>query len=229
MHFGKSRHLARIKAMALLICVLIKVQRVTYTKLASAFGTDALPGRLFLKENPAAYCRMRDWYRSHCEAHIKTDTCQGTLQPLHEQNQLEVQRHQYPYPRNYLWRDGFSCNIHHDGQDRQLQHSREDWTCEPLHAPWRPELHQSGSSSEANGLTTWTDAAPTITSGYARASMSSGMVTLSTPAGFLLISSMVKASILMISNMLTDSPVICPNQKLRTRKAKRNCKSLFHS
>lgn len=44
MHFRKSRHLARIKAMALLICVLIKVQRITYTKLASAFGTDAQAG-----------------------------------------------------------------------------------------------------------------------------------------------------------------------------------------
>lgn len=43
-HFGKSMNLARIKAMCLLICALCKVQRVTYTKLASAFDTNAQAG-----------------------------------------------------------------------------------------------------------------------------------------------------------------------------------------
>lgn len=44
MHFGKSMNLARIKAMSLVICALCKVQRVTYTKLASAFDTEATAG-----------------------------------------------------------------------------------------------------------------------------------------------------------------------------------------
>jgi hypothetical protein len=44
MHFGKSMNLARIKAMSLMICALCKVQRVAYTKLASAFDTDATAG-----------------------------------------------------------------------------------------------------------------------------------------------------------------------------------------
>ncbi len=44
MHFGKSMNLARIKAMSLVICALCKVQRVAYTKLASAFDTDATAG-----------------------------------------------------------------------------------------------------------------------------------------------------------------------------------------
>ena len=37
-------NLARIKAMSLMICALCKVQRVAYTKLASAFDTDATAG-----------------------------------------------------------------------------------------------------------------------------------------------------------------------------------------
>ena len=44
MHFGKSMNLARIKAMSLVICALCKVQRVAYTKLASAFDTEATAG-----------------------------------------------------------------------------------------------------------------------------------------------------------------------------------------
>lgn len=44
MHFGKSMNLARIKAMCLIICALCKVQRVAYTRLASAFDTDAMIG-----------------------------------------------------------------------------------------------------------------------------------------------------------------------------------------
>lgn len=41
MHLGKSMNLARIKAMSLVICALCKVQRVAYTKLSSAFYTEA--------------------------------------------------------------------------------------------------------------------------------------------------------------------------------------------
>ena len=44
MHFGKSMNLARIKAMSLVISALCKVQRVAYTKLASAFDTEATAG-----------------------------------------------------------------------------------------------------------------------------------------------------------------------------------------
>lgn len=44
MHFGESLNLARIKAMSLVICALCKVQRVAYTKLASAFDTEATAG-----------------------------------------------------------------------------------------------------------------------------------------------------------------------------------------
>ena len=40
-HFGKDMNLARIKAMSMMICALRKVQRVTYTKLASAFDNEA--------------------------------------------------------------------------------------------------------------------------------------------------------------------------------------------
>lgn len=40
-HFGKSMNLARIKAMAMVICSLCKVQTVTYAKLASGFETKA--------------------------------------------------------------------------------------------------------------------------------------------------------------------------------------------
>lgn len=44
MHFGESMNLARIKAMSLVICALCKVQRVAYTKLASALDTEATAG-----------------------------------------------------------------------------------------------------------------------------------------------------------------------------------------
>ncbi len=57
MHFGKSMNLARIKAMCLIICALCKVQRVAYTRLASAFDTD---DRFLRKENPTPDCRMCD-------------------------------------------------------------------------------------------------------------------------------------------------------------------------
>ena len=40
-HFGKDMNLARIKAMSMMICALCKVQRIAYTKLASAFDSDA--------------------------------------------------------------------------------------------------------------------------------------------------------------------------------------------
>lgn len=40
-HFGKSMNLARIKVMCLMVCALCKVQRITYTKLASSFDTKA--------------------------------------------------------------------------------------------------------------------------------------------------------------------------------------------
>ena len=43
-HFGKSMNLARIKALSMLICALCKVQRVTYTKLAAAFDSNAASG-----------------------------------------------------------------------------------------------------------------------------------------------------------------------------------------
>lgn len=39
-HFGKDMK-ARIKAMSMMICALCKVQRIAYTKLASAFDSDA--------------------------------------------------------------------------------------------------------------------------------------------------------------------------------------------
>ena len=40
-HFGKSMNLARIKALSMMACALCKVQRVTYSKLASAFDSNA--------------------------------------------------------------------------------------------------------------------------------------------------------------------------------------------
>lgn len=40
-HFGKEMNLARIKAMSMMICALCKVQRIAYTKLASAFDNEA--------------------------------------------------------------------------------------------------------------------------------------------------------------------------------------------
>lgn len=43
-HFGKEMNLARIKAMSMMICALCKVQRIAYTKLASAFDNEAVAG-----------------------------------------------------------------------------------------------------------------------------------------------------------------------------------------
>lgn len=43
-HFGKSMNLARIKALSMMVCALCKVQRVTYTKLAAAFDSNATSG-----------------------------------------------------------------------------------------------------------------------------------------------------------------------------------------
>ena len=43
-HWGKDMNLARIKATSMMICVLSKVQRVAYTKLASAFNSKAEAG-----------------------------------------------------------------------------------------------------------------------------------------------------------------------------------------
>lgn len=43
-HFGKDLNLARIKAMSMMICALCKVQRIAYTKLASAFDNEAVAG-----------------------------------------------------------------------------------------------------------------------------------------------------------------------------------------
>ena len=43
-HFGKDMNLARIKAMSMMICALCKVQRIAYTKLASAFDNEAEAG-----------------------------------------------------------------------------------------------------------------------------------------------------------------------------------------
>ena len=40
-HFGKSMNLARIKALCMMVCPLCKVQRIAYTKLASAFDNEA--------------------------------------------------------------------------------------------------------------------------------------------------------------------------------------------
>lgn len=40
-HFGKSMNLARIKALCMMVCALCKVQRFTYSKLASAFDSNA--------------------------------------------------------------------------------------------------------------------------------------------------------------------------------------------
>ena len=43
-HFGKSMNLARIKALSMMVCALCKVQRVTYTKPAAAFDSEAAAG-----------------------------------------------------------------------------------------------------------------------------------------------------------------------------------------
>ena len=43
-HFGKDMNLARIRAMSMMICALCKVQRIAYTKLASAFDNEAGAG-----------------------------------------------------------------------------------------------------------------------------------------------------------------------------------------
>ena len=47
-HFGKSMNLARIKALSMMVCALCKVQRVTYTKLATAFDSEAASGGVFI-------------------------------------------------------------------------------------------------------------------------------------------------------------------------------------
>lgn len=43
-HLEKDMNLVRIKAMSMMICVLCKVQRIAYTKLASAFDNEAGAG-----------------------------------------------------------------------------------------------------------------------------------------------------------------------------------------
>lgn len=43
-HFGKDMNLSRIKAMNMMICALCKVQRIAYTKPASAFDNEAGAG-----------------------------------------------------------------------------------------------------------------------------------------------------------------------------------------
>lgn len=43
-YFEKDMNLVRIKAMSMMICVLCKVQRIAYTKLASAFDNEAGAG-----------------------------------------------------------------------------------------------------------------------------------------------------------------------------------------
>ena len=43
-YFEKDMNLVRIKAMSMMICVLCKVQRIAYTKLAAAFDNEAGAG-----------------------------------------------------------------------------------------------------------------------------------------------------------------------------------------
>ena len=64
MHFGESMNLARIKAMSLVICALCKVQRVTYTKMASAFDSEA-----------AARSSLRKIQRLIAECEIRIVSC----------------------------------------------------------------------------------------------------------------------------------------------------------
>ena len=59
-HFGKSMNLARIKALSMMVCALCKVQRVTYTKLAAAFDSEAAAGSSLRRiQRLIAECEIR--------------------------------------------------------------------------------------------------------------------------------------------------------------------------
>ena len=59
-HFGKSMNLARIKALSMMVCALCKVQRVTHTKLAAAFDSEAAAGSSLRRiQRLIAECEIR--------------------------------------------------------------------------------------------------------------------------------------------------------------------------
>lgn len=83
-HFGKSMNLARIKALSMMVCALCKVQRVTYTKLAAAFDSEA-----------AAGSSLRRIQRLIAECEIRTDLIAKLilkLIPVHSPYNLTLDR-----------------------------------------------------------------------------------------------------------------------------------------
>ena len=59
-HFGKSMNLARIKTLSMMVCALCKVQRVTCTKLAAAFDSEAAAGSSLRRiQRLIAECEIR--------------------------------------------------------------------------------------------------------------------------------------------------------------------------
>lgn len=83
-HFGKSMNLARIKALSMMVCALCKVQRVTYTKLATAFDSEA-----------AAGSSLRRIQRLIAECEIRTDLIAKLilkLIPVHSPYNLTLDR-----------------------------------------------------------------------------------------------------------------------------------------
>ena len=77
-HFGESMNLARIKALCMMVCALCKVQRIAYTKLASAFDNEAGAGSSLSRiQRLIAECVINNRY--HSQTHSKVHTCKRTL------------------------------------------------------------------------------------------------------------------------------------------------------
>ena len=126
-HFGKSMNLARIKALSMMVCALCKVQRVTYTKLAAAFDSDAASGSSLRRiQRLIAQCEISTDLIA--KLILKLIPSPRPLQPYAGQDELEVQRHQHkhPHPGHHLRRDGIPHRVQDDGQAGQLQYPGED-------------------------------------------------------------------------------------------------------